>query len=522
MDKPNIIFLMTDQQRWDCIHKFNSYIRTPSIDLIAKKGITFSQATCQCPMCIPSRNSMMFGLYPSQLGVRTNAGGLFLEDKVLVPPLPEILYNHGYKTAGFGKTHWNHGVLNREPPTRGFEFRVEGQPSSSACYESGAIMMDEVNPEGLRLYFEETKDFGEGEENAKGYVGCTSHVEERNHRDGFIAEQCINFLNHYEEDGRPLFLYLSFIKPHAGFNVPKAFEDLYDINNIPDMPQPPWTEEPDTHLKNLRQAHPYWQKKYNDWHSTWAELSPSERKRTTLRYWANCTWLDSYFGQILKKLNDLGKLKNSLIIYASDHGEMLGERRDTFSKYCLYDSSVRVPLILSGTYILENKRGVTDERPAELVDLVPTIMNAAGIERNPLLVGLDLLSDQQRLGSFAEFHGGGSEKKQPAPAYMWRKKGWKLILYLKEALTDGIQNTDKVKGELYNLKEDPGEWNNIYYDERCAPIREKMKTELLMHLACSWAKAPFFYDRDGYQKIGGKQGIEVYRHSKNASRKNHG
>ncbi|MFH5183860.1 sulfatase-like hydrolase/transferase [Paenibacillus sp. TAB 01] len=77
--KPNIIFFMTDQQRWDCIGKYNKHIHTPAIDRLTEQGVTFSQAVCQAPMCVPSRSSMMFGYYPSQLGVRTNHGGLYYD-----------------------------------------------------------------------------------------------------------------------------------------------------------------------------------------------------------------------------------------------------------------------------------------------------------------------------------------------------------------------------------------------------------------------------------------------------------
>jgi len=513
MTKPNIIFLMTDQQRWDCIGMFNKYIKTPALDSIAKEGIVFNQTTCQCPMCVPSRNSLMLGMYPSQLGVRTNAGGLFREDRLPSLPIPELMKEAGYQTAGFGKTHWNSGVLNPEPPTRGFEVRAEGQPTNSACYENGAVMMDKINPEGLTAYFNETKDYGGGEENSKGYIGRTSNLDMRDHRDGFIAERCLEFLDEDLDPDRPLFLYLSFIKPHAGFNVPKEFEDLYDVNDIPDIPQPNWLKEPETHLGNLRENYPHFKERHDDWFSVWENMSLVERRRTTLRYWANCSWLDNYFGQVLEKLKKMGILENSIIVYTSDHGDMLGERRHTFSKYCLYDSSVRVPLILSGSLIPQNKKGTIDERPAELVDLVPTLTKVAGLTRNPILPGLDLLSEEKRLGSFSEFHGGGSEALQPGPAYMWRKKGWKLILYIPGSVTDGVQRTDQAKGELYNLEEDPHEWSNLYYNNEHATIREGMKTELLMHLACVWSKGPFYYDNKGYAKLDSDIGLEAYKNN---------
>ncbi|UQZ81979.1 Arylsulfatase [Paenibacillus konkukensis] len=502
--KPNIIFFMTDQQRWDCIGKFNSHIKTPTLDKLAERGIVYSQAVCQAPMCVPSRSSMMFGYYPSQLGVRTNHGGLYDEKLLPSDPLPELMRKAGYQTAGFGKTHWNHGLKTDNPSARGFEVRAVGLARDSGHYEEGAVMMGDVEPEGLRQYYEETKSYGGGEENANGYIGCTSELPMHLHRDGWVAEQCLEFLDEGLDPQRPLFLYLSFLKPHAGFNVPKQFEDLYDINDIPDIPQPPWEDENGTHLAATDEVSESSRQQYLEKKQVWSEMTPEERKRTTLRYWANCSWLDHYFGRALEKLESQGRLDNALIVFVSDHGEMLGERAYRFSKYCLYDSSVRVPMILSGSYIPEPLRGTIDERPAELVDLVPTLAGVAGSPRNPQLPGLDLLGARQRAGTFCEFHGKGYSNKlsvHSAPSLMWRKKEWKLIMYLPGAIEDAIGRVDRFQGELYHLTDDPNEWNNLYDDEAYSAIRERMTAELLMHLACVWAKGPFFYDRHGLEAL---------------------
>ena len=100
-------------------------------------------------------------------------------------------------------------------------------------------MMTDDNPQGLKEYNAEVAGFGPGEEGVKGYIGATSKVIAANHRDGWVAEQCLKFLDQGVDPQRPLFLYLSFLKPHAGFNVPKEFEDLYDIEHIPDTPNRP-------------------------------------------------------------------------------------------------------------------------------------------------------------------------------------------------------------------------------------------------------------------------------------------
>ena len=480
-NKPNIIFLMTDQQRWDALGRLNPHIKTPNLDRLARNGIIFRQTTSQAGCCVPSRNSMMSGLYPSQTGIRTNGSHGLADEYLPCDPIPARLQKAGYQTAGFGKTHW--GRTDKAIGTRGFEYRVVG--AKEVGMENGAIhYQEDENPEGLAAYKKEVRDYGGGEEAVAGFVGATSQVQERDHRDGWVAEKCLEFLDKGVDPDRPLFLYLSFLKPHAGLNVPKRFEDLYDINTIPDTEQPPWDEEPDTHLAYAEKANASLSRRYKNWHEAWSKMTLMEKRRTTLRYYANCSWLDDYFGQTLDKLEKLGRLQNALIIFTSDHGEMLGERNYHFTKYCLYDSSIRVPVILSGSVVPEQLRGTIDDRPAELVDLYPTIMKAAGTTQELDSPGLDLLGNQEHTGSFCEFHDSGS------PAYMWRTNKWKLILFIDMPLPEAKLSPGKAKGELYDLIKDPHEWNNLYYHKRYKTIVEKLKTELFMHLACTWAGFP--------------------------------
>ena len=150
MNKPNIVMIMTDQQRWDAMGCVDPHVITPGIDSLAREGILFEQAVCQCPMCVPSRNSLMFGLYPSQTGVRTNAGALLDETRLPAVPLPQLLHDAGYFCAGFGKTHWNNCRKGEAGSRRGFDVRAEGQPRFSLQCEEGAVMMDDEDPEGLK------------------------------------------------------------------------------------------------------------------------------------------------------------------------------------------------------------------------------------------------------------------------------------------------------------------------------------------------------------------------------------
>ena len=500
MAKPNIIMITTDQQRFDALGCVNRAVITPAIDRMAAQGILYDQAVCQCPMCVPSRNSMMFGMYPSQTGVRSNAGALLDETRLPSVPLPQMLADAGYFCAGFGKTHWNHCRKGEEGSRRGFHVRAEGQPRGSLATEGGAVMMSDEDPEGLAAYFEETKEFGGGEENYLGYLGKTSTLAPEHHRDGFITKKCLEFLDGYEpSDDRPLFLYYSLIKPHAGFNVPPQFEDMYRLEDIPDLPAPPWNEEPDTHIaaamrvsKSLHDVH-YNRKEKLD------PLPEAEKKRIRLRYLANCTFMDYFIGQVLDKVKEKGLDRNTLFVFLSDHGDMMGERDGRYSKYCLYDSSVRVPLILAGDVIPEALRGTRDGRPAMLTDLVPTLANVSGAPVDPRLPGLDLLGSRKHGGSFCEFHGGGLEPLQPAPAWMWRTEQYKLILFREGDVTA----ESPLEGELYDLQKDPYEWNNLYNDPSMADVRFQMMSDLIGHLATAFAKGPAHGHFRGAEPLGG-------------------
>ncbi len=455
--RPNIIFLMDDQRRWDALGVVNPQLKTPHLDQLARTGIHFNQAVCQVPMCVPSRNSMMLGLYPNQSGVLRNGANGLPDDQLPAIPLPEWFRAAGYQTAGFGKTHW--GIVCG---TRGFETRYVGE-----CAENGAVMMKDDAPEAKARYDAESATMGAGEENNHGYLGFTSPLPEHEHRDGWVAGKCLDFIDKDIDSGRPLFLYLSFLKPHAGHNVPAGYEDLYDLDQVSYTPQPPWHRDHSRHAGGINQR---------DYVPYWSKASPEQWRQMTLRYWANCTWIDSLFGRALAKLRDKGVLDNALIVYCSDHGEMLGERFYRFNKYCLYESSVRVPLILSGSAVPSARRGVTDPRPAELVDLYPTLLRAAGIQVPKTAAGLDLLGGATRPASFAALH-----ERMGEAAFMWRTAAHKLILVMKRR-ADASQYTaaDILGGEFYDLTNDAREWNDLYTSPGAPPATiEAMTAQLL-------------------------------------------
>jgi arylsulfatase A-like enzyme len=483
-NRPNILFLMADQYRWDALGSVDPLVKTPNLDALAARGVRFARATVNAPMCLPSRYSMMTGLYPSQVGVRHNAQMCPTDEDLPVPVLAQRLRDSGYQTAGFGKTHWYLGEksapnIRVETSTRGFEVRAQRNTDEPGRVEPGATQMGHERPEDFAALAAETKPEG-SEESVADYKGFTSSVPPERHTEAWLTDEALEFLENGRDEGRPFFLYLSFDFPHAPFNVPPGYEELYDLAEIPPRPSSPDGADLAGH------AGAQW-RRWDEWLRGTTSL---ERRRTTLRYYALCSYVDAQFGRVLRRLEERGEAENTFVVFTSDHGEMLGDRR-RFSKYCLYEGSVRVPLILAGPGVPSRLRGDTDDRAAELVDVLPTLLSVAGEAKPPEFPGTNLLAEPSRAAGFAEMHGKGYTEVQEAPAYMWRTRDWKLIIYLPGYVADAAADVRGMRGELYDLRADPHEHENLYDDPEHLSVRERLTRELLVHLASVWARYPW-------------------------------
>src|SRR5215210_2832024 len=299
--RPNILFLMADQYRWDALGSVNPLRKTPTLDSLAARGVRCSRAVVNAPMCMPSRYSLMTGLYPSQVGVRHNAQMCPTDEDLPAPVLAQRLREAGYQTAGFGKTHWYLGEeLAPKVPvktsTRGFEVRAQRNTDEPGRVEPGAAQMGHERPEDFAALAAETKPEGSGETVA-AYKGFTSSVPPEKHSEAWLTEKALEFLDGGRDETKPFFLYLSFDFPHAPFNVPPGYEELYDLDEIPPRPMPADGADLAGHAGAQSES----------WDEWLRETTTLERRRTTLRYYALCSYVDAQFGRVLSRLEETGE-----------------------------------------------------------------------------------------------------------------------------------------------------------------------------------------------------------------------
>ncbi|MHC4915229.1 MAG: sulfatase family protein, partial [Planctomycetota bacterium] len=236
--RPNILFLMTDQQRHDALGCVDPVIKTPNLDALAARGVRFTQAVCNSPMCVASRYSMMTGLYGFQNGVKHNTQMIARDEDMPVPVLAERLRDAGYQTAGFGKTHWYIGSkilpdVEVKGSCRGFEVRrLNGARPDSSRLEEGALYMGEEQPDWVSREAKE-RAFGPGGETVAGYVGKRTEIPPEQIHEGWLTGKALEFLDSGRDPDRPFFMYLSLDFPHVGLAAPAKYEDMYDLADFP-------------------------------------------------------------------------------------------------------------------------------------------------------------------------------------------------------------------------------------------------------------------------------------------------
>ena len=454
MRRPNLLVLYTDQQRCDALAaNGNRDVRTPHLDRLASAGVNFDHAFVQNPVCMPSRVSFLTGQYPSTLGI-THMG-------VPVPPdavtLPRMLKSYGYLSANIGKLHFlphanrDHRLMH---PDYGFDqLEVSDEPG---CYEDAyRAWVRRKAPEQVDLISVGLPPAAERWYETMQVRDAVEHPAERFPRRAlafrgaselthaaFVAEQTIEFVRQHR--GRQWLCVAGFYSPHSPWVAPREFLDLYDPGRLT-LPEYP----PEIGAQRA------------------ASLCPDEELRAARHgYYAMVSEVDHHVGRILTCLDELGLADGTIVVFTSDHGEWLGEHLRYGKGYPGDDCVSRVPLIIRWPAGVQ-RPGRTSAAIVEAVDVVPTLLECAGIQVPPHLQGRSLLPILA-----------GSDADPGRDAALMEHTGWKSLRtrryrYIAEA---------GGKEALYDLEVDPGEYADVANDPGYAEVLAEMRGKLLRRL----------------------------------------
>lgn len=392
-NKPNILFIFTDQLRADCIAALgNSQIKTPNIDRLVREGTTFTHCYTPSPVCVPARHALTCGAPPHQTGCVDNLPiqcdrGSFIEG------LNEL----GYQTHGIGKMHFI-----KSKGDWGFQTREHAE---ELVGESGK---DDYRDFLVENGYEHVHDpYGFRSEHY--YMPQPSQLPDRLHNNAWVADRSIEFLKNRDKE-KPFFLWSSWIKPHPPFEAPFPWSRLYRMHEM-DGPYLP---------EDYEDQRNFWSKvqcryKYMD-----SGSSKHLSRMIRAAYYSVVSHLDYHIGRVLDALGS--EIDNTLIVFSSDHGEMLGDF-GCYGKRSMLDASVRIPMLARLPGVFE--AGAKKSQASTLLDLFPTFLEIAGGKVNEDLEGVSLQRLQTQDPSERFVHSQFSQNQ--LGLYMVANKDWKYI-----------------------------------------------------------------------------------------------
>ena len=446
--RPNILWICTDQQRWDTISSLgNECIRTPNIDRLANEGVAFLKAFCQSPICTPSRSSFLTGMYPSSVHGCSNGNDRWAE---AAPLVTKTLADSGYRCGLVGKLHLAgcHGRIEPRPEDDGYSV-FHWSHSHKDMWPEGHSYADWVKGKGGTL--------GEMYQE-KGYMDPELHQTK------FCADKAIEFME--ENAGHPWLMSVNIFDPHVPFDPPQSYLDKYDPESVPN---PLFRESDLASQEKLAGV---------DFQVVASDPESFQAKEKIAAYYAMIEQIDDHVGRMLDCLNRSGQREDTLVIFTSDHGEMLGDH-GLITKGCrFYEGLVHVPLIISWPSVIS--QGIRKRSLVELTDIAPTLLDYAGIEKGERMIGRSLRRllesevDAHRKFVRCEYYRAlsllapGREGWEGSYATMIRTDRYKLVVYHGHG-----------SGELFDLEKDPGEFNNLWRDPDCNEIRFDLMKAML-------------------------------------------
>ncbi len=433
--KRQFILVMTDTTRKDMLGCYgNSKMITPNLDKLASEGIRYENAYCCQPVCGPARSALFTGTFPHTNGMVTNSIALGDNIKTVGQRLTDNGINCGY----IGKWHLD-----------GSDYFGLGQ-----CPEG-------YNPDywyDMRCYLEELSD--EDRVRSRQHKTAYENIDESFTYAHRCTDRAIKYVNEFKDED--FFLTLSYDEPHGPSLCPAPFNRMYDGFTFPDSPVFSDTLENKPFMQRL-------------WAGDRLNKSPEEINTASdmlSLFLGSNSFVDYEVGRLMEHINKL--MPEAIVIFTSDHGDMLGAHRLQTKNATAYKEVANIPLIIRG-----GAKGVITDEPASHIDLVPTVMDFMGIELPKVLEGRSILPQiidgktPVNDTVFVEFtryevDHDGFGGLQPMRAAV--TKDYKLVLHLLD--------TD----EFYDLKNDPYEMNNLISDPNYTKVRNNLHDTLLEHM----------------------------------------
>ncbi len=472
--QPNILWICTDQQRWDTLGCYgNSFVRTPNIDALAAGGALFERCFSQSPVCTPSRASFLTGRYPRTTRCRQN-GQDIPEDEVLVT---KLLADGGYRCGLSGKLHLSPCNPSHCTTT---ERRIDdGYTDADFHWSHHERAGWGTNNAYWAWLAEQGVEFSMSPHPDSDYV--IVGMPEEHHQTTWCVEKAMDFVDERASDGQPWLFSINTFDPHHAFNPPADYLERY-MDRLDEIPLPNYAEG------ELADRSPYQAFDHDGayGHTTgfpYDQMSDFDHRLVRAAYWAMCDLIDVQVGRLLAKLEETGQLENTLIIFMSDHGEMLGDHGIYLKGPYFYEEAIHVPLIVSWPGHIQPRRV---SGMVELVDIAPTLLDAAQLAPYPGMQGRSLwplltgeaAGDVLRDDIYCEYYNAMPWHRNPtAQTTMVRTGEHKLVVDHGNDL-----------GELYDLVVDPTERVNVWDD----PAKQTIKTQMLLRLChrMAWTVDP--------------------------------
>ncbi|MGL1894479.1 MAG: sulfatase-like hydrolase/transferase [Spirochaetaceae bacterium] len=459
MKKKNVIFIICDELRADSLGFMgNKQVKTPNLDKLASDSLIIEKAYCSSPMCCPSRASLATGRHPLTHGVLDN-GLHMMEDEV---SLYGILRDSGYNTVNIGKWH-----INSKHDTN---FGMNTNITQIKCEDQ------KINPFGITDSELRKKTTYK---KMHGDISLAIHgqrpIKAEESLDSLYTDEFIKEIEKAKQSVEPSFLRLSLLDPHSPYMPCKPYSEMYNYKDI---------ELPVSFNSNL-ETKPLMHKLFHKIRG-FDHLVEDDYKKCKASYYGLISHVDYRIGKVIDSLKELDMYDNSLIIFTSDHGSMMGEHGYIEKWGYMYEEVSKIPFIIK--FPKEEELEGRSDTFMENIDIMPTILDYLGVDIPENIHGKSLIpyiknrNEEHR----TEVHGlsyiGGF---QDEPALMIRDDIWKLTIYPgQESLENGLNNDHYLRysdffdgkiigGELYNLNSDPFELNNLFCDENYKSIKNK-------------------------------------------------